>query len=58
MPEETIELEFISIQAETNQAILFEFPEGRCWVPISQITDRSEDVVTIPEWYAIEKGLV
>ena len=60
-----IELAFESIEHETDEAYLInfpDFPEPR-WIPKSlviEIEDGEPDnrVVTLPEWLAIEKGLV
>lgn len=66
---ELAEVEYVNVLQETNQAILFEFPSGKCWIPKSQITDKQEHAydsetgkqpghIEIPEWVAIEKDLV
>lgn len=66
---ETVEIDFMHIVVETNQAILFEFDTGRCWIPKSQIeelikeapdkeTNKQPGRVELPEWVAIEKELV
>ena len=56
----------VEILGETNMAICIRDDEdgGKIWLPKSQIeikrniNDRKMAVVTLPEWLAIEKGLV
>ncbi len=60
---ETVELEG-TIKYRTAKAVLIDVGDGEeVWIPESQIVDEYEDdeglmVFTIPEWLAIEKGLV
>lgn len=45
---------------ETDKACLFAIGDEEVWIPKSQIQDwfPSDNVFSIPEWLAIEKGLV
>ncbi len=45
-------------EAPSGLAKLFKTAEGEVWIPVSQIEDEGEDVITIPRWLAEEKGLV
>ena len=66
---ELTEVEYENVEQETNQAILFQFSSGKCWIAKSQIKDKQEyaydsetgkqpGYIEIPEWVAIEKELV
>lgn len=66
---ECVAIEDVEVVRETEKALLcaFELKNGRqeLWIPKSQIHDDSEvyeedteGVLVIPEWLAIEKGLV
>jgi len=70
MSEERVEVEG-EVQAVTDAAILVRVATGGrgkhedVWLPKSQMSDDVEDVdvedflsTTIPEWLAVEKGLV
>lgn len=43
---------------ETEKARLFEFENGRAWIPKSQHEWDEVETVTLPEPLATEKGLV
>jgi hypothetical protein len=50
------------IRRETDDAVLFKIEDGllgeTVWIPKSQILDQNDDLFEIPEWLAIERGLV
>ena len=52
------------VKRETDAAVLFYNGKTEAWVPKSQITDQSEDddgnieSIFLPEWLALEKGLI
>ena len=62
--------ERVEIDAEevtrTEQAILIKHADGECWLPMSRIYIIEEESfddagplkLSVPEWLAIEKGLV
>ena len=59
------ELAFESIEHETELAYLIKFPDfpEPIWIPKSKVLELEDGepdnrVVTLPEWLAIEKGLV
>lgn len=60
MPDIEIDVE---IQARTTKALLVSNGKTECWVPRSQISDYSgsedsPESIFIPEWLALEKGLI
>jgi hypothetical protein len=55
---ELVPIDFDEIVRETDKAKLFKTAVGEVWIPKSQIEDEGDDVIMIPEWLAIEKGLV
>lgn len=59
-----VEIEVRVVQ-ETDMAYLFDYGgKEQVWIPKSQITDSCEDSdgkltsIFIPEWLAVEKGMV
>lgn len=58
--EETFEVVYDSIAAETDDAILLEVGGDAVWIPRSQVVDhdRSDQVVVVPEWLARDRGLL
>ena len=58
--QELYTLKGVEIKAETAKAILIEVDEEEIWIPLSQITDRDDDVgeITMSAWIAREKGLI
>ena len=51
------------VRAQTTLAMQIYDGKTTCWIPKSQISDESEEdgnvtSIFIPEWLAIEKGLV
>ncbi len=55
---ENVKIRFKGITHETEKAGLFSFDDGThiVWLPFSQI-EIDGNVVEMPEWLAIEKGL-
>ena len=54
---------FLDFKKETEKAMLFTDGENDFWLPKSQIMNQTEIAeneyeLDIPEWLAIEKGLV
>ena len=43
---------------ETDVAILWFDGSKKVWIPKSQIEDEGKDFILIPEWLALEKGLI
>ena len=52
--------DFEEEESETEMARLFFIDGTKCWLPKSQIVEEDADnnTVTIPEWLAIDNGLV
>lgn len=56
----------VRVKATTDKAVMIETERGTAWVPRSQIEDwsGSDDLdlnvesIFVPEWLAVEKGLV
>ena len=46
------------IQAHTEKAVHFYDWKVTVWLPLSQIEIGDDGTVAMPEWLAIEKGLV
>jgi len=55
---EAIEIAHDGIEAETSRAVRFDFGDRLQWVPRSLIRAWEDNTVTVPEWFAIKKGLV
>lgn len=54
-----INYDFIKIDDAWRKAVLFAIDGEDVWLPRSQIEISEEDKqVTLPEWLAVEKGLV
>ena len=55
----TVEIE-CEVKRETDKAKLIFDGKREVWIPKSMISDETEDgsSIFIPEWLAIEKGLV
>jgi hypothetical protein len=48
-----------TIKHETDLAVLINDGDKDYWLPFSQVeVDRTANVVSMPEWLAIEKGLI
>ena len=55
----TTEISYDEIEHETDEAVMFEIDNLLVWLPKSQIEfDRDEKTIELPEWLAVEKGLV
>lgn len=46
------------IRAQTDKAIQFYDGSTTVWLPRSQIEINDDDTVTMPEWLAMDKGLI
>lgn len=57
---EHVELKLVRRQGrDTERAYAIEDDDGIVWLPKSQVDlDESDGTFTMPEWLAIEKGLV
>lgn len=58
----TIEI-FCTVEHETDGSYLVDDGTDLHWIPKSQISEEEEDgkgnvTLTIPEWLALEKGLI
>lgn len=52
-------IDFISIEHETEKAILYKFETGLYWIPKSQINDsKIETKLRIPRWLAKETNML
>jgi len=57
--EQYVEIYFDEITHETDEAYLFRVDEDEeVWLPKSQVEITESDIVEMPEWLAIEKGLI
>jgi hypothetical protein len=59
--EETFEVVYESIAAETDDAILLEVGGGNAvWIPRSQVIDHEvcDQVMVVPVWLARDRGLL
>lgn len=53
----------VEIRARTDKAFLVSDGGNECWIPRSQISDYvgdedSPETIFIPEWLALDKGLI
>lgn len=46
-----------NVKIETEKAYLIETDKGEAWLPKSQV-EVDEDEIQLPEWLALEKGLI
>lgn len=54
-----IELEFDELLEERLMSIHVRINDRECWLPKSQVDFRSwSHIIEVPEWLAIQKGLV
>ena len=53
-----VTIDFDELKHETDSAVLVEIDGEDIWIPKSQITTMSDFDLDIPEWLAIEKGLI
>jgi len=57
--DEMVEVDFDGLIRETEMAWLFRIDRQAIWFPKSRCeVDEDEKVVYVPEWLAIEEGLV
>lgn len=45
-------------RAQTEKAVQFFDGDKLVWLPLSQIEVNDDGTVTMPEWLAVDKGLV
>lgn len=53
----------VDVRGETDKALKVFDGKTECWIPRSKISDECEDKgrivsIFIPEWLALEKGLI
>ncbi len=53
-----VEIEYEYEISRTDGAILLAIEGREVWLPVSQIIELDFDTVTIPEWLAMEEGLI
>lgn len=53
-----IEIAHDGVKVDRPLSKCFAMAEGDIWIPKSQIINEGENTVTIPEWLAVQKGLV
>ena len=53
-----VEVSYDEMLYETGMAGLFVIEGEEVWISLSQIEDDTGSELTIPEWLALEKGLV
>ena len=65
MSEETVELEDVSVEAETDLALLCNIDEKKHWIPKSVVNEDSEvssegdtGTIVLQRWFAEKEGLV
>lgn len=58
--DDTVDIDYVDIKAETDKAYLFTLEDGReIWAPKSQVDLlETRDAVRMPMWLAREKELV
>lgn len=56
--DETCIINYDEEKTETKAAKLFDLGGDMVWIPKSQLVDQDNHSFEIPEWLAIEKGLV
>lgn len=57
--DELIEIEYDILPHETDKAWLFVINGEEVWLPFSKCEiDTKAETVSVPEWLAMEKGLV
>lgn len=57
--EDEVELSYESLEHETGAAWLLVIEGEKVWLPKSRCSiDEDAKVVVVPEWLAVEKGLV
>jgi len=65
MSEETVELEDVSVEAETDLALLCNIDDKKHWIPKSVVHEDSEvssegdtGTIVLQRWFAGKEGLV
>jgi hypothetical protein len=65
MSEETVELEDVSVEAETDLALLCNIDDKKHWIPKSVVHEDSEvssegdtGTIVLQRWFAEKEGLV
>ena len=59
MSNESVEIDFDHIEAETDMAWLVVIDDDEVWLPKSRCDiDNESHVADVPEWLAKEKGLI
>ena len=61
MSEETVELEDVSVEAETDLALLCNIDDKKHWIPKSVVHEDSEvssEATPLQRWSAEKEGLV
>ncbi|MEE8240113.1 MAG: hypothetical protein V3R16_02495 [Nitrospirales bacterium] len=56
--EAVVEVDYDDELTETTGAVLFSINGNGIWIPKSQIIDQDGGTITIPEWLAMEEGLI
>lgn len=46
-----------AVKRETEKAWLIDFGDGEIWLPKSQV-EVTDNIVTMPEWLALNKGII
>lgn len=57
MAKELVDLAGVLLHS-TDAALLVDFEGTQVWLPKSQVEDNNDGTFTMPEWLAIEKGIV
>lgn len=59
MDDITVEVNYDSLEGETDLAWLLDMGDDKCWFPKSECElDEQDRTVQVPVWLAVEKGLV
>lgn len=53
-----VEIYYDEIAHETDSAYLFKIDDEEVWIAKSQCVITDGDVVEMPEWLAVDKGLI
>lgn len=58
--EPTVLTDYDCVVRTTERAMLVEICEREYWIPLSQVIahDPDEQTLLLPEWLALEKGLI
>ena len=55
---EEVEIEYDECCFRTDNALLFVIEEDEHWIPRSVIQNDDGKIITVPEWFAKERGLI